>query len=77
MVDEEKAKEVYQIGYNDCMDSKAKLPSTISHNLGPPGSKFSRYAPYDEAYRQGWYAADKDWQRDMKQVLGSLKSAGV
>ncbi len=74
MVDEEKAREAYRKGYGDCKDLKAKLSSTASHGLGPPESKLSRYAPYDEAYRQGWYAADKDWERDLKQVLESLKT---
>ncbi len=75
MVDEEKVKEVYRIGYSDCKDIKAKLSSTASHNLGPPASKLSRYAPYDEAYRAGWEAASRDWDEDLKKILRSLELA--
>ena len=77
MVDEEKLKEAYRSGYSDCKDLKAKLSGAASHNLGPPDSKLSRYAPYDSAYRAGWWAASKDWDEDLKKVLRSLELSRV
>lgn len=77
MVDEEKLKEAYRSGYSDCKNLKAKLSSSASNNLGPSESKLSRHAPYDAAYRAGWWAASKDWDEDLKKVLRSLELARV
>jgi len=75
LVDEEKVREVYRIGYNDCKNIKSKMPSATASILATPSqSKFLRYAPYDEAYRQGWCAASKDWDEDLGKVIKSIKS---
>jgi len=77
MVDKEEVKKAYQKGYNDYKNHKA------AGNLeGGRCNPFfhSCYVPtpgYEEAYEAGWHAAERDWDKEAKKILESLKSGEI
>lgn len=70
MIDEKEVKKTYWEGYNAYKNHKVADKLEGSTGYVPP-------LGHEEAYKAGWEAAERDWDKESKEILEFLKTGGI